>query len=84
MKGVRLKVVQHMIALQKDAKPIQQRPNDMNLKYETIVKEEIDKLLDIGFIHETEHAGWVSPIVIVTKKMVRFRFVWTFKNSSQP
>ena len=40
----------------------------MNLKYETIVKEEIDKLLDARFIYEIEHMEWVSPIVIVMKK----------------
>ena len=33
-------------------KPVQQRPYDMNPKYETIVKEEIDKLLNAGFIYE--------------------------------
>ena len=40
----------------------------MNLKYETIVKEETDKLLDARFIYEIEHMEWVSPIVIVMKK----------------
>ena len=45
----------------------------MNPKYETIVKEEIDKLLDAGFIYEIEHTEWVSPIVIVTKKNGKIR-----------
>ena len=70
MKGVMPKVVQHMIPIWDDAKPMQQRPYDMNPKYETIVKEEINKLLDAGFIYEIEHTIWVSPIVIVTKKNV--------------
>lgn len=61
-------VVQHIIPIRDDAKPVQQRPYDMNPKYEMIVKEEIDKLLDAGFIYEIEHTEWVSPIVIVTKK----------------
>lgn len=67
-KGVLLEVVQHTIPLREDTEPIQQRPYDMNPKYETIVKEEIDKLLDIGFIYKTEHTEWVLPIVFVTKK----------------
>ena len=33
----------------------------MNPKYETIVKEEIDKLLNAGFIYEIEHTEWISP-----------------------
>ena len=44
MKGVPPEVVQHTIPIWDDAKPVQQWPYDMNPKYETIVKEEIDKL----------------------------------------
>ena len=73
MKGVPLEVVQHTIPIWDDAKPMQQRPCDMNPKYETIVKEEIDKLLDARFIYEIKHTEWVSPIVIVTKKNGKIR-----------
>ena len=55
MKSVPLEVVQHTIPICDDAKSVQQRPYDMNPKYETIVKEEIDKLLNAGFIYEIEH-----------------------------
>ena len=34
--------LQHTIPIRDDAKPVQQRPYDMNPKYETIVKEEIE------------------------------------------
>ena len=40
----------------------------MNRKYETVVKEKIDKLLNVGFIYQIEHTEWVLPIVIVMKK----------------
>ena len=73
MKGVPSEVVQHTIPIRDDAKPVQRRPYDMNPKYETIVKEDIDKLLDAGFIYEIEHTEWVSPIVIVTKKNGKIR-----------
>ena len=73
MKGVPPEVVQHTIPIRDDAKPVQQRPYDMNPKYETIVKEDIDKLLNAGFIYEIEHTEWVSPIVIVTKKNGKIR-----------
>ena len=43
-------VVQHTIPIRDDAKPVQQRPYDMNPKYETIVKEEINKLLMFSFM----------------------------------
>ena len=53
-----------MIPLQDDAKRVQLRPRNMNPKYEPIVKEEIDKLLDARFIYEIEQTEWVSLIVI--------------------
>ena len=66
MTGVLPEVVQHTIPIRDDEKLVQQWSYDMNPKYETIVKEEIDKLLDAGFVYEIEHTEWVSPIVIVT------------------
>ena len=40
----------------------------MNPKYSLMVKEEIDKLLEAGFIFPVPHSEWVSPIVVVPKK----------------
>ena len=55
MKGVPLEVVQHMIPIRDDVKLVQQKPYDVNPRYEMIVKEEIDKLLDARFIYKIEH-----------------------------
>ena len=45
MKGVPLEVVQHTTPLQDETKLVQQRPYDMNPKYENIVKEEVTNFL---------------------------------------
>ena len=50
MKGLDPKFYQHQINLATDAKPIQQRRYQVNPNYAARVKEEIDKLLKIGFI----------------------------------
>ena len=84
MKGVSLQVVQHTMLIHDDAKRVQQRPYDMNPKYKTIVKEEIDKLLDAGFIYEVEHIEWVSLIMIVTKKNGKIRVYVDLKRLMQP
>ena len=66
-------VVQHTILIRDDATPAQQRPYDMNPKYETIVKEEIDKLLDAGFIYKIEH--FLSPYDrVVARVRIRGRY----------
>ena len=59
MKGVPSKVVQHTIPIRDDAKPVQRRPYDMNPKYETIVKEEIDKLrMQDSFMKSSTQNGY--------------------------
>ena len=40
----------------------------MNPNYAARVKEEIDKMLRVGFIRLVKQATWLSPIVVVPKK----------------
>ena len=54
--------------MHKDAKPVQQREYRLNPNYAIKVKEEIDKLLKVGFIHLVKKAIWLSPIVVLPKK----------------
>ncbi|MCO5547001.1 hypothetical protein L7F22_000441 [Adiantum nelumboides] len=80
MKGVTPFVVQHTIPMISTAKPVQQRPYPMNPKYAKIVQEELEKLIECGFIYPIEHSEWVSPIVIVPKKNGKFRVCVDLKN----
>jgi hypothetical protein len=40
----------------------------MNPNYALKVREDLDKLLNIGFIYPLETIQWLSPLVIVPKK----------------
>ena len=55
-----------------NVKPIQQHSYQMNPNYVVRVKEEIDKLLKVGFIRPVKKATWLSPIVVVPKKNRKF------------
>ena len=46
----------------------------MNPNYVVKVKEEIDKLLRVGFIRPVTQATWLSLIVVVPKKNKKFWF----------
>jgi hypothetical protein len=63
----------HKINLAKDAIPVQQRRYRLNPNYAAKVKEEIDKLLQVGFIRPVKRATWLSPIVVVRKKNGKLR-----------
>ncbi len=48
--------------------PTHQTKYRMNPNYAIVVKQDLDKLLNVGFITLMEEASWLSPIVIVLKK----------------
>ena len=73
MKGVDPRFCMHRINLKKDAVPIVSQRYRMNLNYAKHVKEELDKLLKVGFIYPVEAVTWLSPIVIVPKKNGKLR-----------
>ena len=41
----------------------------MNPALKDIVKEELQKLLTVGFIYPISNSKWVSPLVVVPKKV---------------
>ena len=44
----------------------------MNPALRDIVKEEVHKLLDAGFIYPISDSQWVSPLLLVPKKYGRW------------
>ena len=68
LKGIPPHLGQHRIDLMEGSVPIRQRQYTLNPKYSMLVKEEIDKLTEDGFIFSVLSSEWVSSIVIVPKK----------------
>lgn len=62
------KLGDYRIDLVDGASPISLRQYRLNPKYSLIEKEEIDRLLEAGFIYPVNNTEWVSPIVVVPKK----------------
>jgi hypothetical protein len=70
---------QHKIELLPNAKPIRTKQGRWNPKYTTMVKEELDKLLKVGFIRPVEIIEWVSPMVLALKKNGKLRVCVNYK-----
>jgi len=51
----------------------------LNPNYATTIKQDIDKLLAVGFIKFVEETTWLSPIVIVPKKNGKLRIYINFR-----
>jgi hypothetical protein len=53
----------------------------MNLNYVVIIKQDLDKLLNAGFITPVEEASWLWPIIVVPKKTINFESELIFDDS---
>ncbi|MCO5607250.1 hypothetical protein L7F22_061443 [Adiantum nelumboides] len=56
------------IELVEGAKPARQKLRRMGKEHMNALKEEVDKLLNAGFIVPVDNAEWVSPVVVTPKK----------------
>ena len=68
MKGIDPQLYTHRIYIKEDCSPVRQPQRRINPALMEIVKIELQKLLDVGFIYPISDSQWVSPLVIVPKK----------------
>lgn len=57
-------------------------PSEMNISpnLREFVKEELQKLLNVNFIYPISNSQWVSPLVVVPKRMENGACVLTIGN----
>ncbi len=63
LKGRPREICGHKIELVANAQPIKQIQYKMNPNYALKVREDLDKLLDVGFIYPIETTQWLFPLV---------------------
>jgi hypothetical protein len=69
MKGINPNTCIHHIYTQGEVTPIRKPQRRMNPTLKDIVKEEIQNLLNVVFIYPILESKWVSPLVVVPKKV---------------
>ena len=79
MKGVHPSVCTHHIYIKEGCKLVQKPKMNMNPTLKGIVKEELQKLLDAGFVYPISYSEWVSPLVLVPKKNGKWRIFVDYK-----
>ena len=58
----------HKILLEENAKPSVEHQRRLNLIMKEVVRKEVLKLLNAGFIYAILDSPWVSPVHVVPKK----------------
>ncbi|BFI32702.1 hypothetical protein MPTK2_3g07970 [Marchantia polymorpha subsp. ruderalis] len=73
LKGIPREMVEHSIPLIPGSRPVRQKERRMNPQLQLLVKSELERLLQAGFIKPVEITDWVSPMVLVKKKNGKLR-----------
>jgi hypothetical protein len=61
-------LIEHELHLDPTAKPIKQHLHHFAQDKKDVIKREIARLLDVGFIKEVYHSDWLTNTVFVPKK----------------
>ena len=80
MPGIPTKVIQHKLNVNPEKKPMQQRRIAFALERDQAVREEVARLLTVGFIREVYYPDWLVNVVLVKKANEKWRMCVDFTN----
>ena len=80
LKTYETKIIQHVIPLKENAKPLQQKLRKMHPSLESLMKKGLNKLLAAKIIFPVRHTTWVANLVPVRKKSGDIRICIDFRN----
>ncbi len=78
LRRIPLKIFQHWIEIDTTVPHAHQARYRLNLNYAPIVKQNINKLLVVGFIKSVKEANWLSLIEIIPKKNGKLKIFVNF------
>lgn len=80
MPGLDPQLVSHKLKIKEGCKLVKQAPRNFKPELEVQIKEETQKLLDVGFIKPVQHLTWLANIVPVKKKNGQIRCCIDFRD----
>jgi hypothetical protein len=80
MLGVPRELIEHEVYLDPKVTPVKQRLHRFAQDKKDVIKKEIARLLDIGFIKEVYHPDWLTNPVFVSKKNKDWRMCDDYTN----
>ncbi|RVW75218.1 Transposon Ty3-I Gag-Pol polyprotein [Vitis vinifera] len=80
MKGMHPSIVSHRLNVLPTAKPVRQKVRRFHPDRQKIIRDEVDKLLEAGFIREVEYPDWLTNVVVVPKKKGKWRVCVDYTN----
>ena len=71
-------VIQHRLNVNPKCKPVQQRQRIFTPERNKAIAEEVEKLLEVGFIREVFYPEWLANVVMVKKNNGKWRMYVDF------
>ncbi|XP_024037019.1 uncharacterized protein LOC127898886 [Citrus sinensis] len=72
------RVIVHRLSTNLKMKPVRQKRRSLNAERSLAVKEEVDKLLKVGFVKEARYPDWLANVVMVKKANGKWRMCVDF------
>ena len=73
-------VASHRLNVLATSKPVRQKIRRFHPDKQKVIQEEMEKLLEAGFIREVEYPEWLSNVVMVPKKGGKWRVCVGYTN----
>nr|CAN78921.1 hypothetical protein VITISV_011350 [Vitis vinifera] len=80
MKGIHPSIASHRLNVFSTARPVRQRIRRFYPERQRVIRNEIDKLLEAGFIREVSYPDWLANVVVVPKKEGKWRVCVNYTN----
>ncbi|RVX02709.1 Transposon Ty3-I Gag-Pol polyprotein [Vitis vinifera] len=80
MKGIHPSIASHRLNVFSTARPVRQRIRRFHPERQKVIRNEIDKLLEAGFIREVSYPDWLANVVVVPKKEGKWRVCVDYTN----
>jgi hypothetical protein len=68
MPGIPREVIEHSLDIRASSRLVKQHLRRLDEEKCSVIREEVHKLLEVGFIKEVVHPEWLANLVLVRKK----------------
>nr|CAN67795.1 hypothetical protein VITISV_009541 [Vitis vinifera] len=80
MKGIHPSISSHKLNVFPAARPVRQKIRRFHPDRQEVIRNEIDKLLKVGFIRKVSYPDWLANVVVVPKKEGKWRVCVDYTN----
>jgi hypothetical protein len=75
MPGIPREVIEHKLDIDPSYELVKQKERRYTLERHETIRQEVNKLLKIGFIRPIDYPSWLANLVLVKKPMALHAFV---------